>query len=104
MTWFFLTSSDIFIILRYICAYLSYGLLKPFCLRIYALTLKNKLILVFFGILALAKDGVWLAIYLPHMTVFEPPSVPIDTLDICTYLWSSPYKMVPVILGTVFGE
>ena len=90
--------------LRYSVFILSLGHLIQFHLRVYALTFGNKLLVVYFGALALTKFVVSLASFLPHETVVDPPPIPLEVFKMCATLTPLPFKSVPIAIGTVFGE
>ena len=86
---FFLFSSDIFVTLRY-------AALSPRCLarptntihlRIYAITLGNKVLVAYFGLLALAR------LVMAFVTAFYNPSAPMPIQ----------FRLVPNSVGTTFG-
>ena len=100
---FFLSSSDIFITLR--CVFiLSPNRLIRFRLRIYAITFKNKILIVYFGILAVARFAVGLASFLQPATFLDLPPIPIEAFNLCPTVAHPRFKLVPVSIATVFGE
>jgi len=83
---FFLFSSDVFIILR-----------------IYAITLKNKVLAVYFVALSLARLSLSLASSFantPSITTF--PEIPVDAFNLCRIIAQLKFKFVPSIIGSVF--
>ena len=60
--------------------------------------------MAFFGALALTKVVMYGVTFLPHVTVLDPPDIPIEAFNMCAFVASLPFKMVVIILGTVFGE
>ena len=103
---FFLTSSDVFITLRYIVLILPFGQLIRFRLhiRIYAVTFRNKILAVYFGVLALTKLAVSLASFVEHVTNLHLPSIPLDVFNLCAVFAPLPFRLVPIVIGTVFGK
>ena len=86
---FFLFSSDIFVTLRY-AAFSRRCLAHPtntMPLRIYAITLGNKVLVAYFGILALAR------LVMAFVTAFYNPSAPMPIQ----------FRLVPNSVGTTFG-
>jgi len=82
----------------------SFHQLARFCLRIYAITPKNKTTLAYFGSMVLARFGVWLAstFSTPPVIVNYAPS-PVDALNQCAILSQPKHRLVPNSIGTAFG-
>ena len=76
-----------------------------FHLRVYALTLRNKFVAVYFGTLALTRFAISLASPLAKpVGVFDLPPIPIETFNLCLMIPQFKFRLVPFTLATVFGE
>ncbi|KAF9646546.1 hypothetical protein BDM02DRAFT_3188752 [Thelephora ganbajun] len=85
---FFLFSSDIFI-----------------TLRVYAITFKNKMLVVYFGTLALARLAMSLAsAFTKPPAIIDLPRIPVDAFNLCGIMVTLQFKLVPNAIGTAFGE
>jgi len=102
---FSLFSSDIFITLRYTVFLLSLNQLIPFHLRVYAISFRNKTLVVYFGTLASARLAVSLASAFARPVAFvDLPPIPIDALNFCPVVPNLQFRLVPNAIGTAFGE
>jgi len=105
---FFLLSSDVFITLRYAVPTFVLQLADIWCyLRVYALTVRNKFIVVYFGSIAVTRYAMSLALSLAGpIRLFDLPQtpIPLDTLNTCLVIPQFRFKLVPNSLAIVFGE
>ena len=75
-----------------------------FRLRVYAISFKNKVFVVYFGILALARSVTTFASVIatpPAITPFPP--LPIDASNLCGIGVDIHLMLVPYSIGTAFG-
>ena len=102
---FFLFFSDIFITLR--CVVPSpVPLNQPmrFRPRLYAITLKNNTLVVYFGILAFARLTTFLVSFFVDPTfVVDLPEVPVDAFNMCAINMNPELTLAPISIGTTFG-
>jgi len=68
------------------------------------MTLKNKILVVYFGTLALARLVMGLASFLHPVTFLDLPPIPIEAFNLCPTVAHPRFKLVPVSIATVFGE
>ena len=101
---FFLFFSDIFITLR--CVVPSpVPLNQPMRLRprLYAITLKNNTLVVYFGILAFARFTTFIVSFFVEPTfVVNLPVVPVDS-NMCSIFVIPQLMLAPISIGTAFG-
>jgi len=83
---FFLLSSDIFV-----------------TLRVYAITSKNKIFAVYFGIMVLARTALALALSFRKPPAVTPlPPLPIDAFSLCAVVVDLRLMLIPSSIGTAF--
>ena len=102
---FFLFSSDIFFTLR--CVLPSLNLLTGRCdilPRIYALTFRNKILVVYFGTLAVARlVAAFTASVVRPFTFVDLSQIPADAFNLCGIVVEFPFMIIPSSIGTAFG-
>jgi hypothetical protein len=75
------------------------------CARIYAISFRSKILLVYFGILALARFSLSLAASFskPPVAISLPRIPEIDAFNMCAIVVDLSFKLVPNSVGTAFG-
>lgn len=102
---FFLSSSDIFITLRYDLFVSFLSRMIRFRLRVYAITFRNKILAAYFGTLVLARLTVSLASSFVQPVIFtDLPPIPINTFGFCPIVAHLRFRLIPSAIGTAFGE
>jgi len=72
-------------------------------LRVYAVTFRNKVLVVYFGTLALARFMIALIVVLiKHPTIVGSLPVPIDAFNQCATVMDLRLMLIPSSLGTAF--
>ena len=72
--------------------------------RIYAISFKNRILVVYFGTLALARLAATFAANFAKPPVYAPlPALPIDAFGLCGVHVDLSLTFIPYSIGTAFG-
>ena len=90
--------------LRFAVFILSLDRLIRFRSRIYGITFGNKIVMAYFGAVALTKFVVSLVSFLPNVKNVYLPPIPLDVFNLCAVGARLRFRLVPIVMGTTFGE